>query len=165
MKEAAAPTFKKTDVEEYDNSDEIVIVTDSDDDSAVEEPEAASVVVSFNWFGQNNHLDFEQVSHAKNKACKRQKIIQVDGPNDSSDEDEAADDDDDGEDDDDSDDDDIDPDGEEDEGVEEEPLASDDDISDEDASDLFETHNVVVCQYDKITRSKNKWKFHLKASR
>ena len=62
-------------------------------------------------------------------------------------------------------DDDIDPDGEEDEGVEEEPLASDDDISDDDASELFETHNVVVCQYDKITRSKNKWKFHLKASR
>ena len=73
------------------------------------------------------------------------------------------DDDDDGDDDDDDDDDDIDPDGDEDdEGVEEEPLASDDDISDEDASDLFETSNVVVCQYDKITRSKNKWKFHLK---
>ena len=29
---------------------------------------------------------------------------------------------------------------------------SEDDISDEDASDLFDTENVVVCQYDKITR-------------
>ena len=29
-------------------------------------------------------------------------------------------------------------------------------------SDLFETDNVVVCQYDKITRARNKWKFHLK---
>merc|ERR1712210_282608 len=76
------------------------------------------------------------------------KIIQVDGPADSSDDD---------------DDDDLDPDGEEDdEGVEEDPLGSEDDISDEDASDLFETDNVVVCQYDKITRARNKWKFHLK---
>ena len=53
-------------------------------------------------------------------------------------------------------------DGEDDEGVEEEPLGSEDDISDEDASDLFDTENVVVCQYDKITRARNKWKFHLK---
>nr|6MZM_W Chain W, Transcription initiation factor IIA subunit 1 [Homo sapiens] len=27
---------------------------------------------------------------------------------------------------------------------------------------LMDTENVVVCQYDKIHRSKNKWKFHLK---
>jgi len=91
------------------------------------------------------------------------KIIQVDGPADSSDEEDGLDDDDDGDDDDDDDDDDLDPDGEEDdEGVEEDPLGSEDDISDEDASDLFETDNVVVCQYDKITRARNKWKFHLK---
>jgi hypothetical protein len=59
-KEAAAHAFNKTDVEEYDDkSDEIVIVTDADnDDSAVDELEAASVVVSFNLFGQNNHSDF-----------------------------------------------------------------------------------------------------------
>ena len=31
-------------------------------------------------------------------------------------------------------------------------------------SDLFETDNVVVCQYDKITRARNKWKFHLKVN-
>merc|ERR1711915_1040644 len=67
------------------------------------------------------------------------KMPQVDGPADSSDHD-----------------------GEDDEGVEEEPLGSEDDISDEDASDLFDTENVVVCQYDKITRARNKWKFHLK---
>merc|ERR1712073_274716 len=82
-------------------------------------------------------------------------ILQVDGPADSSDEDGV----DDGDDDDD-DDDDNDPDGEDDEGVEEEPLGSEDDISDEDASDLFDTENVVVCQFDKITRARNKWKFH-----
>lgn len=58
-------------------------------------------------------------------------------------------------------------------------------ILDEDAADLFDTDNVVVCQYDKvielifclkdpvlyyffnfftnqITRSRNKWKFYLK---
>jgi len=147
QKKVALPAFKKTDAKDYDSSDEIVIVTDSDnDDPAEDQLEAASVAVS----------------PAKKKANKRQKILQVDGPADSSDEEDAADDDEDGDDDDDSDDDDIDPDGEEDEGVEEEPLASDDDISDEDPSDLFETHNVIVCQYDKITRAKNKWKFHLK---
>merc|ERR1711872_761713 len=81
------------------------------------------------------------------------KIVQLDGLEDTSDED----------DDEDKDDDDIDPDGEdEDEGAEEEPLGSEDDISDEDASELFETENVVVCQYDKISRTRNKWKFNLK---
>jgi len=101
----------------------------------------------------------------KTKKLKKRakKLIQVDGPADSSDEEDGLDDDDDGDDDDDDDDDDLDPDGEEDdEGVEEDPLGSEDDISDEDASDLFETDNVVVCQYDKITRARNKWKFHLK---
>ena len=68
-----------------------------------------------------------------------------------------GDDDDDGDEDDD-DDDDVDDDG----AAEEEPLGSGDDISDEDPSDLFNTENVVVCQYDKITRARNKWKFHLK---
>merc|ERR1711915_314 len=90
---------------------------------------------------------------AVHKRHKRKHIIQLDGPADSSDEEDPVDDDDD----------DIDPDADDDdEGVEEEPLGSEDDISDEDASDLFETDNVVVCQYDKITRARNKWKFHLK---
>merc|ERR1712110_900120 len=70
----------------------------------------------------------------------------IDGPNDTSDEDEDEDEDDDTED----------------GAAEEEPLGSGDDISDEDPSDLFNTENVVVCQYDKITRARNKWKFHLK---
>ncbi|XP_041354227.1 transcription initiation factor IIA subunit 1-like [Gigantopelta aegis] len=47
-------------------------------------------------------------------------------------------------------------------GQEEEPLNSGDDVSEEDPNDLFDTDNVVVCQYDKIHRNKNKWKFHLK---
>ncbi|XP_063697037.1 transcription initiation factor IIA subunit 1 [Culicoides brevitarsis] len=47
-------------------------------------------------------------------------------------------------------------------GAEEEPLNSEDDVTDEESSELFETDNVVVCQYDKITRSRNKWKFYLK---
>lgn len=50
----------------------------------------------------------------------------------------------------------------EDEGVEEEPLCTDDDDSDQSADELFDTENVVVCQYDKIHRSKSKWKFTLK---
>lgn len=35
-------------------------------------------------------------------------------------------------------------------GAEEEPLNSEDDVTDEDNADLFETENVVVCQYDKV---------------
>ncbi|KAM9195722.1 TFIIA-alpha and beta-like factor [Mergus octosetaceus] len=46
--------------------------------------------------------------------------------------------------------------------VEEDPLNSDDDVSEQDVPDLFDTDNVIVCQYDKIHRSKNKWKFYLK---
>lgn len=52
--------------------------------------------------------------------------------------------------------------GAEDGQVEEEPLNSEDDVSDEEDQELFDTENVVVCQYDKIHRSKNKWKFTLK---
>lgn len=47
-------------------------------------------------------------------------------------------------------------------GADEEPLNSSDDVSDEEPGDMFDTDNVVVCQYDKITRSRNKWKFYLK---
>lgn len=46
------------------------------------------------------------------------------------------------------------------------PLNSGDDLtgpdSDNSNSEIFETDNVIVCQYDKITRIKNRWKFHLK---
>jgi transcription initiation factor TFIIA large subunit len=36
-------------------------------------------------------------------------------------------------------------------GAEEEPLNSEDDVTDEDNADLFDTENVVVCQYDKVS--------------
>lgn len=42
-------------------------------------------------------------------------------------------------------------------GAEEEPLNSEDDVTDEDASDLFETENVVVCQYDKVSKIRLDW--------
>lgn len=38
-------------------------------------------------------------------------------------------------------------------GAEEEPLNSEDDVTDEDNADLFETDNVVVCQYDKVKKA------------
>ncbi|XP_061914367.1 TFIIA-alpha and beta-like factor [Entelurus aequoreus] len=44
----------------------------------------------------------------------------------------------------------------------EDPLNSGDDVVEQDIPDLFDTENVIVCQYDKIHRSKNRWKFHLK---
>jgi transcription initiation factor TFIIA large subunit len=43
------------------------------------------------------------------------------------------------------------------------PLCSDDDVSDDEPAELFDTENVVVCQYDKISRTKNKWRFILKS--
>ncbi|XP_073828160.1 transcription factor IIA L [Musca autumnalis] len=88
---------------------------------------------------------------------------QMDGALDTSDEDESEEsdaniDDDDNDDLDKDDESDLDNEG----GAEEEPLNSEDDVTDEDATDLFDTDNVIVCQYDKITRSRNKWKFYLK---
>jgi len=47
--------------------------------------------------------------------------------------------------------------------VEEEPLNSGDDQSDdEDADTLFDAANVVVCQFEKVHRARNKWKFSLR---
>jgi transcription initiation factor TFIIA large subunit len=43
------------------------------------------------------------------------------------------------------------------------PLCSDDDVSEDEPAELFDTENVVVCQYDKISRTKNKWRFTLKS--
>lgn len=87
-------------------------------------------------------------------------VAQVDGPGDTSDEedDDIEDEDDDVEDEDERDEEEL----ENEEENDEEPLNSEDDVTDEDPSVLFETDNVVVCQYDKITRSRNRWKFHLK---
>ncbi|KAL1492634.1 hypothetical protein ABEB36_010865 [Hypothenemus hampei] len=47
--------------------------------------------------------------------------------------------------------------------TEEDPLNSGDDESDAEGTDeTFETDNVIVCQFDKITRARNRWKFHFK---
>ncbi|XP_015123967.1 transcription initiation factor IIA subunit 1 [Diachasma alloeum] len=89
-------------------------------------------------------------------------IAQLDGPHVDTSDDDDEDEEDDNDDDDDLDDD---KDAEEDDDAgarEEEPLNSEDDVTDDDPTDLFDTDNVVVCQYDKITRSRNKWKFYLK---
>uniref|UniRef100_A0A9J7ZAN7 General transcription factor IIA, 1 n=2 Tax=Cyprinus carpio TaxID=7962 RepID=A0A9J7ZAN7_CYPCA len=84
-------------------------------------------------------------------------VLQVDGAGDTSSEEEEEEDEYDEDEDEDKE-----KDGGEDGQVEEEPLNSGDDVSDEEDQELFDTENVVVCQYDKIHRSKNKWKFHLK---
>ncbi|XP_052442666.1 transcription initiation factor IIA subunit 1 [Carassius gibelio] len=85
-------------------------------------------------------------------------VLQVDGAGDTSSEEDEEEEDEYDEDEDE----DKEKDGAEDGQVEEEPLNSGDDVSDEEDQELFDTENVVVCQYDKIHRSKNKWKFHLK---
>ncbi|KAG8232654.1 hypothetical protein J437_LFUL012614 [Ladona fulva] len=90
-------------------------------------------------------------------------VRQIDGADDSSDDDDDdEDEDDDAEEEEENDEKDEEEEEENEGGAEEEPLNSEDDVSDEDPTDLFDTDNVVVCQYDKITRSRNKWKFYLK---
>lgn len=90
------------------------------------------------------------------------RVVQLDGAHDTSDEDDDEDEYRDNDDDHDDNDDEVNDDDNEVQGEDEEPLNSEDDVSDEDPTELFDTDNVVVCQYDKITRSRNKWKFHLK---
>lgn len=92
-------------------------------------------------------------SCSKSKRRRQPKVViclkQHDGGNDTSDEDEdGSDDEDDSEDA--EDDRDEDEQEMEDTGPEEEPLNSEDDVTDEDPTDLFDTENVVVCQYDKV---------------
>ncbi|VDO09430.1 unnamed protein product [Rodentolepis nana] len=50
---------------------------------------------------------------------------------------------------------------EEEEEEEDEPLNSGDDVSDEDAEELFQSENLVVCQYDRVSRCRSKWRFWL----
>ena len=154
-----------------ESMEEPVVITDTDDESAIQIGSSPIIISSSSdekavlaeSSADDGEEDYKFRPVPKCKRTKRKQIPQVDGPADSSDDEDGVEEDEDGDDDDDDDDDDNDPDGdEEDEGVEEEPLGSEDDISDEDASDLFDTENVVVCQYDKITRARNKWKFHLK---
>lgn len=106
--------------------------------------------------GQQQLL-FAAKTEPKPETSSQAAVVQLDGVGDSSSDDDddvdAADDDEDDEDDDVND---------EAPGEEEEPLNSDDDVSDADPIEVFDAENVVVCQFDKINRSKNKWKFHLK---
>ncbi|ALC47262.1 TfIIA-L [Drosophila busckii] len=108
---------------------------------------------------QHVNAALSNANHQKNLAIAKQ----LDGALDSSEEDESEESDDnmDNDDDDDLDKDDDD-DAEHEDAAEEEPLNSEDDVTDEDAAEVFDTDNVIVCQYDKITRSRNKWKFYLK---
>ncbi|KAJ8934868.1 hypothetical protein NQ314_013142 [Rhamnusium bicolor] len=119
------------------------------------------------FFGINNPsiVQTDSAVLVDNKAHgvhRLHEIPQRDGPADSSDEeDDKSDDASDNEGEDDKEEDDMDEDGAT--GAEEEPLNSSDDVSDADGIDeSFETENVIVCQYDKITRNRNRWKFHLK---
>ncbi|XP_020799832.1 transcription initiation factor IIA subunit 1 isoform X1 [Drosophila serrata] len=108
---------------------------------------------------QHVNAALSSANHQKSLAAAKQ----LDGALDSSDEDESEESDDNIDNDDD---DDVDKDDDEDveheDAAEEEPLNSEDDVTDEDSAEMFDTDNVIVCQYDKITRSRNKWKFYLK---
>ncbi|KAL5965896.1 Transcription initiation factor IIA subunit 1, partial [Taenia solium] len=45
---------------------------------------------------------------------------------------------------------------------EEEPLNSGDDVTDEELESLFESDNLVVCQYEKVSHSRTKWRFWMR---
>ncbi|KAL4237333.1 Transcription initiation factor IIA subunit 1 [Mactra antiquata] len=113
--------------------------------------------------GQSNDcIDIEfEASNALSKKLlsdlKRSgRVPQLDGNHDTSSSEDDYDDDDDG-----NDDDEEKEDGDE-EVEEEEPLNTDDDVSEEDPTELFDTDNVIVCQFEKITRHKSRWKISLK---
>lgn len=46
--------------------------------------------------------------------------------------------------------------------VDEPPLDDNDDCTEDEPEESFETDNVIICQYERVTRQKNKWKIHLK---
>ena len=94
---------------------------------------------------QQAHQQQQQATVQLTAQRQGQHLVQLDGTQDSS-SDENNDDDNDGEE----------------EEEEEDPLNSDDDVSEEDPSELFQTFNIVACQYDKINWRRNKWHFHLK---
>ena len=100
---------------------------------------------------------------------KRVKIVlQFDGENDDSSEDDLSEDSSSSDEDDDESDDESDTDNEGNTNKtvkhEYEELCSDDDVtSEEDPIAMFDTDNVVVCQYDKIQRTKTRWRFNLKS--
>jgi len=115
----------------------------------------------------------------KNKQSRKKRIkivLQFDGENDDSseeEEDEEVDDDEEDDEEDEDDDDESDNESDNENGEndnksktaknEDKELCSDDDVSsEEDPTELFDTDNVVVCQYDKIHRTKSRWKFNLK---
>lgn len=105
-------------------------------------------------------------SKRKHKKAKNVEItLQLDGtgPTVSDDEEEDDDNEIEGNDDVDDPDDDDDDEGNEEGKEDPNPLNSDDDISGDDPNELFETDNVIVCQYEKISRTKNKWRFTLKS--
>nr|XP_018898526.1 PREDICTED: transcription initiation factor IIA subunit 1 isoform X1 [Bemisia tabaci] len=126
--------------------------------NAVLQGQAASGIVQLS---QNALAQAGLTNGSDSGTATRSNFQQVDGANDTSDDDEDGDDDVDDDDDDDLEDKD-DEEGDDEGGAEEEPLNSGDDVSEEDPNELFDTDNVVVCQYDKISRSRNKWKFQFK---
>ena len=121
-------------------------------------------------FPKNDKLGKEP-NKRKLSLKKRAKIVlQFDGESyDSSEEEGEEDEDDDESDEDESDDDESDTESEEsstNKTVKHEykELCSDDDVtSEEDPIAMFDTDNVVVCQYDKIHRTKTRWRFNLKS--
>lgn len=87
-------------------------------------------------------------------------VVQLDGPHDTSDEEEDEEDGKDGDEEHEDNDEEKNDEENDSPGEDEEPLNSEDDVSDEEPNELFETDNVVVCQYDKVCVSDFKLLLH-----
>ncbi|XP_076807730.1 transcription initiation factor IIA subunit 1-like [Clavelina lepadiformis] len=129
----------------------VIIQVDGASDALNSVPGCSSAVSTLNQKPSLEHI-------MRSTASKLKMMPQVDGGAGSSSEDDDSDDDDD-----DDEEEDEDEEGRKSsEAVDFEPLCSDDDDEEEDPVELFDTDNVIVCQYDKIHRAKARWKFHLK---
>ncbi|XP_060582070.1 transcription initiation factor IIA subunit 1-like [Ruditapes philippinarum] len=150
---------KHTDTTDTEHRDTDTLNTEQPCSSQDSEPSCSGAC---GCYKQEVEIEFEASKAMSKKLARdikrsiKSRVPQLDGNHDTS-----SSDDDDYDDDDGNDDDDEKEDGEE-EGEEEEPLNSDDDVSEEDPTELFDTDNVVVCQFEKISRNKSKWKFNLK---
>ena len=84
----------------------------------------------------------DELQKAEQNQSKNEGVTQLDGPGDSSDQDNEN----------------VEDDAMEEENDHDEEIPNSDDVT----KDLFEADNVIVCQYDKITKRRRSWKLRLK---
>jgi len=161
LDEQVLAEFKQTWERKLFESKVIEVDSSNNQNTGASSTKNSSAQQTTNNSNVNNTTTTSNTAQKNTENTRGQRIVQLDGGPNSSEEDEDEDDFNEPDNDDDQDDDQNDDEIEQ-AGEEEEPLNSEDDVSDEDPIEIFDTENVVVCQYDKVTRSRNKWKFNFK---